>query len=187
MSLKEKLGSLGGKLFILAFLYAQFFGMYASSQRGRGDLGLYVPPVAWFDSVYYWFAPAEWEEDWDVKVEALAKVMWATPAELGPQLPEIEARMREWVQAIPDDRRMRLKASLVAFCEALVDVMVSGDESAGSTGEFASEPGLVRFWREQMVVAKSKFGSMTAAEQARLGTSRDMLSAMLRAKVDNWL
>ena len=48
--------------------YMTFFGLYASAQIGRGSLGAYFPPVNWFDSIYYWFQPEDWEQDWDNRV-----------------------------------------------------------------------------------------------------------------------
>lgn len=181
-----------------AFLYAEFFGLFASFKLDRFFLGLIVPPVAWFDSVYYWFTPSEWQKDWDTKVEALSKVMFAQVGELGKNQLLVEGQLRDWIVLIPESRKAQLRSKFHMFVDAMVEytfeMATTREEPKNSMDGFIEEPGLVRAWQQYKTVfdvairAKLADGQpITAAREREARQAMKALGSVFNAKVDTWL
>jgi hypothetical protein len=181
-----------------AFFYAQFFGLFASFKLDRFVLGLMVPPVAWFDSIYYWFTPSEWQKHWDTKVEALSKVMFAQVGELGDKQLQVEGQLRDWIRLIPDARRAQLRSKFHMFVDAMmehcVETALTNEEPKNSMDGFLDEPGLVRAWQQYKIgfdaVIKEQFahsGPISAGREREVRQMVKKLVTALNAKVDTWL
>ena len=181
-----------------ALLYGELFGLYASFKLDRFFLGLMVPPVAWFDSLYYWFTPSEWEKHWDTKVEALSKVMFAQVGELGDKQLQVEGQLRDWIGLIPEARKARLRSKFHMFVEAMmehcVETALTKEEPKNSMDGFVDEPGLVRAWQQYKIVFDAGIkeqlaggGPITAGKERELRQVVKKLVGVMNAKVDTWL
>jgi hypothetical protein len=143
--------------------YFWFFGMYASYTQGRLFLSILVPPVAWFDSVYFWFLPASWEKGWDSKVTLACAIIHLSieeKASIGLKFLEEEQQIVQWIQTLPGERRAMLRAHMEMFARGsaehafkLVKAMQSGGKMPDEPLELLRaqelEPGVRFFVRER--------------------------------------
>lgn len=99
-----------------AFVWLEFGGIFhAFSRHGMSDglLAVFVPPVAWYRSIeYFWHdhhSDAEWKEILSDDVVAMFALVGVDDPEFAVERPRLVAMMRERVSRYPNARRQELR------------------------------------------------------------------------------
>lgn len=194
---REWLNRLAGRVVVFfwfaSILYFWVFGViwtYYRYGQEKGTFALMFPPAAWYHAALMPFEPPQWEEEWDIHVEALAYMSFMEESQLSSQQLTVLAKIRKWAAEVPPERKESLETRFRVFArlavEGTMDSVAKGRiVFADSPQELQGETGLLRALKKCRADAVSVMDSIS--EEQRKSASWNVPDSADRAMFVDFL